>query len=580
MKESPCPARVRASQAIIADDVHIMSTADDAGAREVLRAAREALAAGRLSDAHAQLQARLAQQPDDVDALHTLGLVQRHQGRLHEAIACLERALQLRERDAQGWNNLGGFRREAGDPAGAAVAFERALAVDPEHAGSLFNAAALAHARNEPARAAALLQRLLARRPGDAEAWNLLGLAQADAQRVDDALASLRRAVALAPGVASVHNNLGVVLGYAARGEEARAAFREALRVDPGSARAWENLVRSARVREADAGLLEAMQQALARSSPTGDDALCLHFALGKALDDLGRHAQAFEHFRRGNGLIAGRVAYSPRAHDDFVDAMIDAFDPALVERLRGAARATACPVFVLGMPRSGTTLVEQVIAAHPSVCAGGELDVVPRAVQALEAAAGAPLPAAAARAGAPHLEAFARTVEQAMARRANGAPHVSDKLPGNYLYLGLLHALLPAARIVHCRRDARDTCLSIYFQRFAHGHEFACSLPWIAARHRSYRRLMAHWRTLLGPRLVEVDYEALVAQPHAQAERLYRALDLDFSPGYLDAVGKGGTVMTASSWQVRRPIGAGSVGRWQDYAAYLGELDAALTDD
>jgi hypothetical protein len=153
----------------------------------------------------------------------------------------------------------------------------------------------------------------------------------------------------------------------------------------------------------------------------------------------------------------------------------------------------------------------------------------------------------------------------------------VTDKLPGNYLHVGLIHALLPGARIVHCRRDPRDTCLSIYFQRFAHGHDFAYTLPHIASRYRSYRRLMAHWRTLLGPQLVEVDYEALVANPVDEAARLFRALELDFSPAYLDAVGKGGAVRTASSWQVRRPIGAGSVSRWRHYAVQLAELEAAL---
>ena len=557
-----------------------MGTSDGGPERDVLRSAHEALAGGRSVDAQALLEARLAREPADCDAWHLLAMVQREQGRLHEAITCLERALEVRARDPQGWNNLGGLRRETGDLGGAADAFARALAIDPDHASSLFNAAALEHARHAPERAASMLQRLLARHPGDAAGWNLLGLALADAQRIDEALDALQRAARLAPRVAEVHNNHGVVLGYAGRGEQARTAFREALRVAPDFARAWENLVRSARLSEADAPMLDAMRQVLARLPADSDDAVCLRFALGKGLDDLGRYAQAFEHYRLGNASIARVVDYDADWHDAFVDGLIRVFDAAMIERLRRVASATSCPVYILGMPRSGTTLVEQLLAAHPAVRAGGELAVVPDALQALEVAIGEPLPGAIAHADDRQLAGLAQSIAQAMELRAKGTTHLSDKLPGNYLYVGLLHGLLPGARIVHCRREAKDTCLSIFFQRFAHGVEFAYSLAQIGRRHRSYQRLMAHWRALLGPSLVEVDYEALVTDPREQAACLYHALDLQFVPDYLGQIGRGEAVITASSWQVRRPIGADAVGRWRHYAPYLAELDAALAGD
>jgi len=545
-----------------------------AAARARLEAALAALAQGRIGDAEAALGAVLHTCPDDPDALSALAAVRRHQGRPGDAAALLERALAARPEDASAWNNLGGLRREAQDLAGAVAAFERALSAQPDSPNALFNLASLLAGEQPPERARALLERLVALAPRDVAAWNLLGMVQCDADAVEAGVASLRRALALEPRAPDIMNNLGVALAYAGRAEEARAAFEDALTVAPDYARGWENLAHSRRFTEADRGRLGHMRALLARAAPRGRDAVCLHFALGKALDDLDEPEGAFAHYREGNDLMAASAPYEPQAHDALIERIVATCDHAFVARCRALTGSSARPVLVVGMPRSGTTLVEQILGQGEGMHAAGELRVVEHAVARLARDTGHPFPEALATASDTALAALACDLAAGFARATPaGAVRVIDKMPANYLLLGLVHALLPEATLVHCRRDPRDTGLSLYFQHFATGQEFSYSLEHIASRYRAYRRLMAHWRALLGERLVEVDYDALVRRPEEESRTLFRDAGLAWRAECLSPPRGGQVVRTASFWQVRRPISAASSGRWRRYAAWLGPL-------
>ena len=540
-----------------------------------LRAAGAALAAGR-SDEAARLLEPLAAAADAApEALALLAMLRRRQGRPEQGLALLERAVALHPGDAASWNNLGALRRESGDPAGAAAAFERALAADPESRSALYNLAAACASAQQPERAAALLERLVGLAPSDAAAWKLLGLVRTDAGAVEPAVTALERAHALAPDAPDIVNDLGVALGYAGRLDEARRSFERAVELAPDFALAWENALRSRRVTGADRPTLDHLRRLLARAPEDGMDAVYLSFALAKALDDLGETDDAFAHLDRANALMRRRAGYDPRAHDALVERIVEVCDESFVARCRAFAAPDRRPLFVVGMPRSGTTLVERVLGQAPGVHRAGELSVVQRAVARLAQAAGRPYPQALAppaQDGA-SLAGFAREVSGAIAAIAPSADRVVDKMPGNYFYVGLLHALLPGARIVHCRRDPRDTGLSLYFQRFSSGHEYSYGLAHIASRYRGYRRLMAHWRALLGDSLVEVDYDELVRAPEEVSRRLLGAVGLAGAGPSASAPEDAGVVTTASSWQVRAPITRASSGRWQRYARFLGPL-------
>ena len=551
-----------------------MSPPSAAGARARVQEALAALAQGRAEDAASALEGLLHARPGDPDALAALAAVRREQRRPGDAAALLERALAARPQDPSAWNNLGALRQESGDPAGAAAAFERALALQPDSPNALFNLARLLAPQQPPERARALLERLVALTPRDVAAWNLLGMVQCDCDAVDAGLASLARALELAPGAPDILNNLGVALAYAGRVDEARDAYERAVAAAPDYARGWENLAHSRRFTHADRERVAHMRRLVQRADPRSRDALCLHFALGKALDDLDEPEAAFAHYRAGNELMAANVRYDPREHDALVDRIVAVCDRRFVERCRALAVQGPRPVLVVGMPRSGTTLVEQIVGRSPGLHAAGELRVVEHAVARAAGDAAGTYPEALAAAPDDALAALAQALAAGYASvTPRGSTRVIDKMPANYLLLGVVHALLPGATVVHCRRDPRDTGLSLYFQHFATGQEFSYSLEHIASRYRAYRRTMAHWRALMGDRLVEVDYDALVQQPEAVSRRLFSDAGLEWTPDCLSPPRSGRVVRTASFWQVRRPISASSSGRWRRFAPWLGPL-------
>ena len=299
------------------------------------------------------------------------------------------------------------------------------------------------------------------------------------------------------------------------------------------------------------------------------------HYLLGivfatPTYDARGEAETAFGHFARGNVLRREDLArlgrsFDGAAHEQFIDAVAGLFDGDFLAARRGFGDASTLPVFVVGMPRSGTTLVEQILASHPDVFGAGELDALggfvprfPEGVKELDAEAAADL---------------ARSHVERLSGLGGPALRVVDKTPLNFLYLGLISLLFPAARIVHCRRDARDVCLSCFAQNFVAGHGWSTDLADLATYFRQYGRLMAHWHDVLPLPVLDVDYEAVVADPGAESRRLVDFLDLPWDDACLRFHEARHVVRSASNWQVRRPVHGGSVGRWRAYERWLGPL-------
>ena len=382
--------------------------------------------------------------------------------------------------------------------------------------------------------------------------------------RRDDAEAALRRIVTGDPGCADAWWMLATTLTESGDFDGAAEALDRSLAIDPSQAGAWYELARGRRLTEGDRPLIARMLSAT-RSTTVAFDLIKLHLAIGKAYDDLDQPELAMRHFSQSHRIKAPLASFDRAAFGRHIDALIARFTPDFIAEHAARGDPSRLPTMVVGLPRSGTTLLEQVLASHPAVAGAGELPFWLERDGLLQSAAIADLQSRTARA-----------VLDNLASAAPGAERVIDKNPFNFLRVGLIHLTFPDAVILHCRRHPIDTCLSISSTYFAPRSDFPATAADLVFYHREYVRLTDHWRAVLPTdRFIDVDYERLVADPEAAARRLVAALDLPWDDACLHPELNTRSVRTSSKWQVRQPIHGGSVNRWRRYAPWLGELAA-----
>ena len=396
--------------------------------------------------------------------------------------------------------------------------------------------------------------------------------------RIEEALRCSKRAAELAPDNATVHNCRGLVCADAGRLEEAEASFLRAVEIEPLLPGAYLNLARCRRFDATDAVLISRIETLLSRRL---DPMLAadLHFALGKIGDDIGEVEYAAAHLRAANRLVHDTIRFDTASHARAVDAVMETFDDEFFASRSDAGTSCERPVFIVGMPRSGTSLVEQILATHPAVHGGGERRDIDRIARRIWQVTGSRerYPRCAANLTLEHAAILGQQYLESGPQPAAELQRVTDKLPTNFLHLGLIALLLPKARIVHCRRDPRDVALSVFAQQFAEGHVWAYAFEDIAAFYSVYQRLMAHWRAVLPKPFLELDYEELVRGPEPVCRRLLAFCGLEWDSGCLEFHRNRRVVDTASNWQVRQPLYRHSVGRWRLYAPHLPELVSSL---
>ncbi len=517
----------------------------------------------------------VALQPGLPQAHNNLGNALREAGLLAEAKQAYAQALRLDPRNALILGNIAQALQEEGHLGDALAWYQRALDADPSSPRTYANLASCLQELERFDEARKAYEEALTRDPMWAEANAGLGRILADEGDYDRALAHFRKAIAAKPDFSPAYTGLAMVYAEMGRLEEAERASREAIRCDPEDSAAFAMLAELLGRRLPDADF-ESMRRLEYIAAARASRMVPLHFGLARALDARGQFAEAAEHAKQGNALEEEGSKrrgqeYDPDGHRAFVERLCATFTPELFERCRGLGVESELPIFIVGMPRSGTTLLEQILASHSRVHAAGELKLAKESFDSLPTICG--------MSGTPFDcilrldqkcagEAASRYLGE-LSRLCCGKARVTDKMPDNYLYVGFLHILFPNARIIHCRRDLRDVALSCWLTRFRF-IRWASKQEHIVGRIHEYLRISEHWRRVLPNRMLEVRYEEMVENLEVVARRVLDWLGLDWEEECLRFHESPRAVRTASLVQVREPVYRGSVARWKGYDPFM----------
>lgn len=529
------------------------------------------------------LRLAVQQRPDHADAQADLALMLFLGGRATESLAHWDQRLRLVPQDALAWHNYASALVAAGHLDTAITAFEQALEFAPAQAGTYeVYARSLSDARRA-AQAEGVWRRGIQKLPKLESMYLGLAALQFARGHLKECLETYRQGVAALPESADLQMGMGQILEDLGEKAAAEQQFRIALKLRPGWAIPIEALLNLLR-KDAPEADLDAARAVLADPVRAPEDHANAAFGLGKALDTRGDHDGAFEAWNRANAARRQQLGtYDRDALVDRVDRLIAQFSGSFLQARRAWGHPSARPVFVLGMPRSGTTLVEQILSAHPDVYGYGELTELGRIAKEMPQRIGSvqrwPEAAAALRADTVR-EAANDYLGSLQERHATPAARLVDKAPTNFFHIGLIALLFPKAAIVWCRRDPRDICTSIYSENFGLSQTHATDLSDIGFFYRQHSRLMRHWLEVAGSQIYSCRYEALIADPEGQSRNLLKAVGLPWDDRCLRFHEGDRPVLTPSRWQVRSPIYSGAIGRWKRYEKHLAPLLQALEGD
>ena len=565
-------------------------------------------------------QQALSLNPSLLQSLNNLGSIERARKNRLAAIDWYQKALSVNPAYLESLSNLGAVLVESERAEEAEPLLERGLALAPDSAEILCNLG-LAYFKIEKfAQAQQVLSRSLALKPGYPEAMTGMACVLNEADRAEEARALLLEVIARAPEKLDALCQLAGVyteLGQAALAQE---TFIKALEIDPESTDALAGLgnlsLEAGDLDEAETLLkkaisidsdnidarfhltqikrvmpwddnLNALEQIQSKATKLNSNRrLSLHYALGKAYDDLKDYDKAFQHFHQGAQLKRSKLKFDIQAEDAFVQSIIQTIDQDFLSRFRGAGSKSSLPIFVLGMPRSGTTLTEQIIASHPDVFGAGELPDLAQIIQRqTPESRGIAFPQSLLNVSKHQLTQWGDEYAGRLQLHAQGVSRITDKMPSNYMLMGLIPLMLPQAKIIHVKRNPIDTCLSCFMRLFNRHQDATYDLSELGRHYVNYVSLMEHWKRILPPgSFIEVEYERLIDDIESEAKRLIAYCDLPWDEACLAFYKNDRQVRTASVAQVRQPIYKTSVERWRHYEKYLGpllnELDAIQAID
>lgn len=571
-----------------------------------------ALRAGNHEEAISLLERAVRTRTDSSEYHANLGAAYGAAGRHDAAAECLRRAIRFDLRNAQHHYGLGVTLRKLGRLDESAASYRSALAIDPTAAAVHDALGRVLKQQDQPQAAAESFRRAIEYQPGLASAHDNLGGVLMELGDFRQAVRCHREAVRLSPESASMRNNLAVALKSVGNYKAAEAEYSEALRLKPDDQDILFNLAamfaqrgefdQARRYSRRVLKLNPDFPKALAllnslKDSPDDDEERQLlsiicsagssneerieaGFVLGSIYDRQGKFDDAFSHYAAANRLRLGETKYDESSQDDIFAAIRSVFSRQYFEESDVRGSDSVLPIFIVGMPRSGTTLVEQIISSHPRVHGAGELKHIKHIAQGLSNGAGgqARYPWNVSSLTNEKATSLANEYLAKLRQHSDDAIHITDKLPANFLYLGLIVTLFPRARIIHCKRHPIDVCLSCFFQSFREV-DYSFDLAHLGRYYIRYAELMAHWRDVLPAQLLEVSYEELVEDQERVSRWLIDHCGLDWDERCLEFHKNDRSVNTASFYQVRRPMYSSSVNRWISYEKYLGSLKELLID-
>lgn len=569
---------------------------------------------GRYEEAQRSFQQALQLKPDFAEVYNSLGNLCQAQGKYEEAVESYRQALQHKPDCAETYSNLGALYGRLGKFDQAVSHLQQALQLKPDFVEAFLNLGNILQAKGKISEAVAIYHHALQLKPDSAEVHNNLGTALQEQGNLDKAMTHFQQALCLKPDYAEALSNMGNVLRTRGRLDEALESYHQALQLKPDCVEALIGevnvLERKAEFQQAYERLrpliesgrdevsvvttfatlcrrfnrhteaLAMMERCLGKNNLSANERRVLLFALGKLCDELKEFDKAFHYYHQANALKPRH--FDPDKHAAFIDALITTYSADFFARMPRPIHHSERPVFIVGMPRSGTSLVEQILASHPAVYGAGELRDIAQIVATLSASSGIthPYPSCVETLTQDMLETLAGQYLQRLTLLSSDAARVTDKMPGNFLHLGLIALLFPQAHIIHCMRNPFDTCLSCYFQDFTAGHTYTYDLTHLGFYYRQYQKLMQHWRSVLDVSFLEVQYEELISQPEEVSQRMVTFCGLEWDEGCLQFHKTKRLVHTASYDQVRRPLYRTSVHRYRHYESYLEPLKTALMQE
>jgi tetratricopeptide (TPR) repeat protein len=507
--------------------------------------------------------------PDSAKARHLFNRGNKlfAQGAYAEAAGLYTEAVELDSRLAEALNNLGSALIHLGRYEEGEQRFREAISIKPDFSDPHANLGILMRQKSVLLDSEAFLRRALQLRPNDRDARINLGLTLVFLGRLRDARACFAKVLKAAPRNDLALFGMGQIAVLEGRFEEAEKTYKHVIEINPRMANAWAALASTRKMTNADGEWLRGAEE-IATSAIHPLEEANLRFAMGKYCDDLNDFSQAFQHFKRGNELLkAAAEDYDRKGHSRLVDGLIRVYSRESISKIGAGGSPSEKPVFVVGMPRSGTSLAEQIIASHPAAHGAGELDfwahLVAKNDRVLRENLSEPDRRKAADDYLRILEGF-----------SGNASRVIDKAPVNSDFLGLIYSVFPNARVIYMQRDPIDTCLSCYFQQFLTGINFAFDLSDLVHYYREHQRMMSHWREVLPPGFIlDVPYEALVADQEIWSRKILDFINLEWDPRCLEFHANERVVTTASAWQVRQKVYNSSVARWRNYEKFIGPL-------
>ena len=396
-----------------------------------------------------------------------------------------------------------------------------------------------------------------------------LGIALRETGQQKQALERFQAVLSICPDHAQAHSNMGMALADMGQFDQAKEHYRQATVLEPGLGEAWRCLSVIQKL-EADDPRLAIIEKAFHAPDTRDEDRMNLGFSLAKFYEDMCRYDEAFACLSTANSLKRKSINYNISITSTLIKNIQEAFTPALFEQHAGSGLKDHTPIFILGMPRSGTTLVEQIVASHPTVHGAGELPYMEALISRAINERGLKFPKGLRDAKTEIFDVLADDYLTKLRLHSAEAIHITDKMLGNFMLIGLIHLMLPNARIVHVTRDPMDNCFSIYSRLFAKTHLYSYDMAELVSVYKLYRSLMQHWRTVLPGCMFELSYEALINEPEQETRKLLDYCGLTFHAACLSPHKTERSILTASNFQVRQPINKASVARWRHFESHL----------